>query len=657
MILDISIYMTSTVHYSTSLIHYLLKEPGIYSYIKPDKNAVISTDKVFTYSYLNRNEYNALIEKRFLGNRSTEGFTLPHNRPEKQVVPPKWSRGDVAKLQKLFDDPNVSLIAFPLLLFGKFTSRIDPRVNIPTEADAYIISKTKKYKPTNEGEHSIVLLYNKQTKDVEILDYDYGNVKTYFNYEHFVDKDLLFFMKPILETFGADVHKVILPQIHHPRFGDLKHMLATASLPNDFSVMYKVFLASYIHMRTEEMMVQGTDLAKKVIPHKTAPNSSIEFMIQQYMTMSTEMGENPLVSSWIPSKEKEASLPFEFTKPCPENYVRDFQTGECVPAEKDILERLKIVEQYSKGKHFYPDRSSKWLTLILRYWTDKYKHLAVMIPKHTYNPHPYYYAIQYNYTPRKQSAKTHMNFSIPPDFYDFIDFSMNDPTKRFISILVGIDFKGLHANPVIIDKVERTVERIEVNTPHMDFSYGYNDKTLDEQLQTLFEKDPRLESYRLKYIHAMEACPFGLHRAEYIEPTFDVPDVGGRCAEWSLFYIELRAANPSIEREKLYSYALEQIRKTGSIKHFIYGYMEYTVHQARKYKLKDYNRTLHPLLSIPKKERMARISSVPKGTITVVNEVLPPIPKIKAKSAPEIIIPTLDLFIKKQKLKKRPATL
>lgn len=642
------------VSYSTALIHYLLKEPGIYSYIKPEKNAIISTDKVFTYSYINRNEYNALIEKRYLGNRSSEGFSLPYNRPEKQIVPPNWSRGDVTKLQKLFDDPEVPFIALPMTLLGKFTNLTDPSVNIPGEAEAYVFSKTKTYKPSNKGEHSIVLLYNKQTKDIDVLDYDYGTVKAYFNYELFIDKDLMYFMKPILETFGADINKVFLPQIHHPRFGDLKEILKNASIPNDFSIMNKVFLASYIHMRTEDPITPGIELAKKVVPSKKTHTALIEFMIQQYVTMSTEMGENPYVSSWIPTDIEKKTLPFEFTKPCPENYIRDFKTGECLPAEKDILERLKIVEKYSKGTHFYPEHSAKWFTLILRYWTDKYKNLAVMIPKHTYSPHPYYYSIRYNYTPRKKSATTHMNFLIPPDFYEFIDLSMNDPTKRFIAIVVGIDYKGKHANTLIIDKLERTVERIEVNAPRMNVSHGYNDKTLDEQLQDFFEKDSHLESYKLKYIHALTACPFGLHRAEYAEPTFDVPDIGGRCAEWSLFYIELRAANPSIEREKLYSYALEQIQKTGSIKHFIYGYMEYTVNQARKYKIKNYNRTLHPILSIPVRERNTKLKSIPRGTISIISDTLP-LPKTKAKSAPEIRIPTLDIFI--QKSKKKAATL
>lgn len=645
------------VPYSTGLIHYVLKEPGIYSYFKTGKIEKVTTDKVFTYLYINRNQYNDLIQKRYLGERG-EGFGLPHNRPPKQIVPPNWTRAEVAKLQKLLDDPEVPMIAFPMTLLGKFTIRMDPRVNTVADVDAFFISQTRSYKPSNEGNHSLVLLYNKLTKAIEVLDYDYGNVKTDFNYDKLIEHDLLFFMKPILETFGAGVEKIVLPKIHQVRFGELKQTLKERKFPNDFNVMYKVFLASYIHMRAEDPMIQGDDLAKKVIPHKTAPMSSIEFMIRQYVQMSEAMGLDPMVSTWIPSLD-EKTIPFEFTKPCPENYVRDFKTGECVPAEKDVMARLKIVEQYSKGQHFYPERTYKWLTLILRYWSDQYKNLAVIIPKHMYSPHPYYYALQYNYIPRRQSATTHMNFSIPPDFYEFIDLSMNDPTKRFIALFVGIDFKGKHANPVIIDKVERTVERIEVNAPHMDFSYGYNDKTLDEQLQQFFEKDPHLESYKLKYIHALEACPFGLHRGEYIEPSFDVPEVGGgNCADWTLFYIELRAANPSIEREKLYSYALEQIRKTGSIKHFIYGYIEYTVNQSKKYKLKDYNRTLHPVLSIPKKERAKRILAVPKGTISVAKvALLPPIPKIKAKSAPEIVIPALDWFIAKQKQKKRVATI
>jgi len=628
------------VPYSSSFLDYLAKEPGVRA-TRAEK-----ADKAFVYLYIGRNQYDAIIAQRYLGSRSEEGFALPHRRPEKQILPPNWSRAEVAKVQKLFDDPEVKFVAFPMVLLGKYSKYIDPQINTtPEEVDAYFIAKTKNYKPSNDGSHSLVLLYNKQTREVDVLDSDYGVVKRNFHYEKLVDTGLPFFIGPILKTFGAAVERVHLPRIYEPRFGGFKDLLKSAGLPQDFSVMYKAFMASYIHMRTEDIATPGAELAKKVVPLKTAPQSSIQFLIQQYIDMSKAIGEDPRISKLIPTSTKDA-VRFEFSRPCPENYVRDFRTGDCVPAEKDVQNRLQVVEAYPAGKHFYPERSSKWLTLIFRYWTDKYKNLAVMIPKHTYNPHPYYYAIQYNYVPRRQSAQTHMNFSIPPDFYDFVDLSMSDPEKRFIGVIVGIDFQGKHANPLIIDKVTRTVERIEVNAPLMDYRFGYNDQTLDEQLQALFEKDPRLESYKLKYIPAMAACPFGLHRSEFIEPSFDVPDIPGRCFEWSLFYIELRVSNPTIDSDKVYSYALEKIQKTGSIKHFIYGYIDYTVKQSRSYRLKDYNRKLHPVLSVPKKDRLLRLEGHPRGSIVVSR---PTAARAKANSAPPVVIPTWEVFLKKLK--------
>jgi hypothetical protein len=641
--------MTQLVDYNYSLINYLLNEPGVYSYVKKSGNETIKTDKVFVYMNINRNAYNTIIEQRYLGTLSETGFSLPFNRPEKQVIPPNWSRGDIYKIQKLIDDPEVKFIAFPIQLLGQYTRRTDPKVANVKDADSYVSSKTKKYKPTNEGSHSLVLLYNKQTSNIDVLDYDYGIVKIYFNYEGFIDNDLKFYMTPILETFGLKLNKIILPKIYTNRFGILKDIVTEAELPNDYSVLYKVFLATYIHMRTEDIASKSSDLANKVVPHKSAPKSSIHFLINMYIHMSETIGENPYVSKYIPTTAEGST--FDFSKPCPEKFVRDFKTGECIEMEKEIQNKLKVIEAHPTGKHFYPEHSSKWLTLIFRYWNDKYENLAILIPKHTYSPHPYYYALQYNYKPRRHSATTHMHFMIPPDFYEFIDFSMNDSNKRFIALIVGIDFQGKHANPIIIDKVHRTVERIEVNAPFMDYRYGYNDKTLDEQLLEFFEKDENLKDYNLKYIPALATCPFALHRTEYSEPSFEVTDIGGRCAEWTLFYIELRVSNPSIDRDKLYSYALEKIKKLGSAKHFIHGYMDNIVKQARKFKIKDYNRTQHPILSISVKERNQRLSAFKKGHIAVISDVLPPIPKIKAKSEPTIIIPTLDIFEKS--LKKR----
>lgn len=643
--------MNTQLQYNYKLFNYLLKEPGVYSYVKPG-NDIQLTDKAFVYMYINRNEYNSLIEKRYLGTRSEKGFSLPHDRPEKQVVPPNWSKGDIYKIQKLIDDPEVKFIAFPIQLLGQHVRATDPNVVNVKEAESYVFLKTKIYKPTNEGSHSVVLLYNKYTRNIDIIDYDYGVIKVYFKYNEFITNDLKFFMRPILETFGLALNKILHPKINERRFGILKNILSEAKLPNDYSVMYKVFLATYIHMRTEDIEAKSTELASKVIPHKSAPVSSIQYLITKYIEMSTTLGEDPSISKYIPTLDDKPSKAFDFSKPCPDNYVRDFETGECVEMQKEIQDKLKILEAYPGEKHFYPTHSERWLTLIFRYWNDKYKNLAVLIPKHTYSPHPYYYALQYNYKPRQQSAKSHMNFMVPPDFYEFIEFAMNDPEKRFIALIAGIDFQGKHANPIIIDKVHRTVERIEVNAPFMDYKYGYNDKTLDEQLQEFFEKDEDLKDYRLKYIPALATCPFALHRTEYTEPYVDTPDIGGRCAEWTNFYIELRVSNPSIDRDKLYSYALEKIKKTGSAMHFIYGYMLHTVKQARKYKLKDYNRTQHPLLSMSVKERNLRSSTFKKGEIKVIADILPPIPKIKAKSEPTIIIPTFDLFEKSLKKKK-----
>jgi len=647
--------MNTKVQYNYTLLNYLLNEPGVNSYVKKVSNETLLTDKVFVYMYINRNEYNKVIENRYLGTRGKTDFALPYNRPKKQVIPPNWSKGDIYKIQKLIDEPDVKWIAFPVQLLGQHIRVTDPSVVNVEEAANYMSLKTKVYKPTNEGSHSIVILYNKERQEIEVIDYDYGAIKIYYNYEGFITNDLEFSIKPILETFGLNVNKIILPKINETRFGILKNILSEAKLPTDYSVMYKVFLATYIHMRTEDLKSTSIELSNKVIPYKTAPVSLKEYLLTKYYDMSTSMNENPLVSKYIP-QIGDKSIPFDFSKPCPENFVRDFQTGECIEMQKDIQDKLKIGEVYPSDKHFYPTHSVRWLTLILRYWNDKYKNLAVLIPKHTYSPHPYYYAIQYNYKPRRQSARAHMNFTIPPNFYEFIDFSMNDPNKRFIALIAGIDFHSKHVNPIIIDKVERTVERIEVNAPFMNYKYGYNDKTLDEQLQEFFEKDEHLKDYHLKYIPALATCPFALHRTEYTEPLFETPDIGGRCSEWTYFYIELRVSNPSIDRDKLYSYALEKIKKTGSVIHFIYGYMIHTVKQARKYKIKDYNSTQHPILSISAKERKQRLSTFQKGRIEVIADVLPPIPKVKAKSEPTIIIPTLDIFIKELKNKK-PASI
>ena len=121
---------------------------------------------------------------------------------------------------------------------------------------------------------------------------------------------------------------------------------------------------------------------------------------------------------------------------------------------------------------------------------------------------------------------------------------------------------------------------------------------LDTQLEKLFK------SYLpdFTYIPPLAICPYGLHRAEYVERTENVADIGGRCAEWTIYYLHLKLANEDIPTKLLSAYAFEELRKTGSIKHMITGYTTGLIRESRR-------RKSTPLIKAKPKSQISRVKS------------------------------------------------
>lgn len=599
------------VPYDPRLMNYLFtnyKDLGIESFVVDRKGGQggqgpILTNRVFVY------RPNVPSSVKILRNFGTkEDYKDPGGSISKRtILPPDLEEWEVQVFQGRIHKPECHFIAIPLVMIGERTKRVDPEM---TKASTMKWFDFLSYKEKPDGEHTVVLLYNKATRDIEVLDDTFMIHQLFFNYKMFLKTDLKHFIGPILKTFGLEVNNVYLPIIKEKRKGLVQGLLKERGFPTDFDAIYKTYLANYLRFRMlpEYREVPYPVLAKGNVVNLNEPVGTAEgrgtvkpegmvdspevlrAYIDAYVKLSEFKGENPAVSRYIPLVGTEGKA-FDFYKPCPEGFVRSFVTGLCEPEESEVAENLDVLERFHEtGKNFYPKHAYVWFTLMMRHFMDKHRHLAVIQPDTVYYPHPYHYAIRYNQVKRVpgSKSKSSMEFSIPTVYGEFIKKAMNDVSKTLVVMFVAIDYKGTHSNPLIIDKLAGTVERIEVNAPMMDYSYGYNDLTLDEKLKDLVENHPDMKEYGLRYIPALEACPYGLHRAEYMEVTENVKDIGGRCAEWSIYYMDLRASNPTIPREKLYSYALERIKKTGSVKHFIAGYMNELVKMARKYRDVEY---------------------------------------------------------------------
>jgi hypothetical protein len=557
---------------------------------------VAGIDKSFQYKYL--------LEKEIKTYSKRVDFD---KRTEKVVVAPRLSKDDVFPL---YYNKAIKFIAFPLTMFGEFSKLSDIEYNKPKIINNQILYQD--FQGTNEGKHDVALLYNKITKEIEVIDYEFGLYNIFYNYEAFMNVDLLNYIKPFFEEFGMDVKKVNLPMIRENRFSHLQTLLKENRFPYDFSIIYKSYIANYMYARTQEEYItkdtaffqSNRDVLKIISPKKTDSESYKEAFIERYLKLSRFMKEFPYDSKWIPLDTTHTKL-FEFTKPCPKGYMRDFFTGDCIPIPKDLTITVptKLLET---GKPVYPEHPLKWVTFIIRYLKNQYSNVAMLEPKSTYMPHPYEYTIQFNdqftypskHVMSTRSAKTRMKMILPKEFDDFMENAISDTSVRFIMWMVNIKYEGTHSSPVIIDKDTFTIERVEVNAPFIEPMGATQQDDLDYQLEKLFK------SYLpdFTYIPPLAICPYGLHRAEYVERTENVADIGGRCAEWTIYYLHLKLANEDIPMKLLSAYAFEELRKTGSIKHMITGYTTGLIRESTR-------RKSTPIIKAKPRSQISRVKS------------------------------------------------
>jgi hypothetical protein len=604
--------------------------------------------KVFVYKYIDKKIFIPTVTNALRNVFQITSFTgfVKSGKDKKQILPPTFTLEDVNYVKNLNNNPEVDFILFPMQLHGKFHAWCAPEV---------LLDPTKRavYRPTNEGIHNIVILYNKKTKQIEILDDDYGQHQKYFNYEDLIVSDMFKYMSVYLvKIFGLELPKyelppirrlekgesainsaVHLPMIREERYGHAVRILKEYHFPYDFSIVYKAFLANYLHFRKhmnheirsevlerdnaiipllEDVDIQQIyrELQKRIGVRRVERKVPIETdliydFLELYEDLRTAKGEDIYNTSYIPSSPSE-TVPGAVLDPCPPGYIRN---DEKVCVEEQRYTNLVKLSHYflDYGKHFYPSHISNWYGLIMRYFADEYPNAAVYVPKLTYGPHPLEYAFNYRRRQKYKSTEPSMEIYLSLDLLAFLENALKNPKYSVILVTISITKPGYaHANLLVITKSmspdkPHAVHRVEVNAP-FSHEFGKNDD-IDNAIKTYFKTEPIFSKYKFEYTNALTICPVAGHFLEYSEPTPNLPDLGGRCAEWELFYAEMVAANPGVEYKKLYKAIAQEIVNSGSAKHLIFGYIARLVEKARLYKLKDYNRNMHPELSKKKRKK------------------------------------------------------
>ena len=162
------------------------------------------------------------------------------------------------------------------------------------------------------------------------------------------------------------------------------------------------------------------------------------------------------------------------------------------------------------------------------------------------------------------------NIEVPIDFWTNFKKCVENPQVIFIIFNLTLkckDTKYLHANYLIYNKKDRSLERFE---PHgsREILCGYLG---DDLIIKLFNEDMGTDFIK-EYYKPLDFCPS--YSVQSIE-NFENNDPQGFCATWCYFYVDLRLSNPDIDRKDLVNNMIYQI--TYNEKSFTKFIKEYSI--------------------------------------------------------------------------------
>lgn len=587
---------------STRFLRYVLELPGVGSYISKEEceHDTMPDERIFRYACIPKQSFLDSIQNTVVGTKSA--LALPARLPQRKLTPPQWNDKDVARINQLIRRKTIHFLVFPVMMMH--------RQNM-----CHLVPADRR-SPSSASKHMVVVAYNKMTRQIQVWDDRYPWAQTNFGYDKFIDENQLAeFLRPILETFGLDaLDTAVVPMFRENAFGDARVIFKERGYATDFATIYEAFLAAFLETHTKpENAIHVITQFSSGLPRVTYTSSQKDAFFAMYEKLRahngtlppirTQQGTPPTSPSASRSKfHRDGRTQVMIYTPCPEGQSRDISSGRCEEMDSES-KNIHVEEHFLTGKHFYPSHITKFYVYILMYLLDKYKNSTAMLSKQPYASHPSEYSLFWMQQKRTSTTQPRFVLTTPPGFETFMEHAMHKKGVRFIILPLFIkSLQSGHVNTVIVDKRLNTVERFEPND-----TYAYvrnprdelgNGELLDDALKSLFAE------YHLEYLDAMASCMAGFHTHEFYQLNKNVHDLGGRCAEWSLWYMDTRLANPDVPREKLMSVALEKIRMIGSFKHYISGYIDHMVKQSRFYRKKEYATAVRTRNTLPPRTRI-----------------------------------------------------
>ena len=154
---------------------------------------------------------------------------------------------------------------------------------------------------------------------------------------------------------------------------------------------------------------------------------------------------------------------------------------------------------------------------------------------------------------------------VPTTFYAFLNDFLNDNTKEYLVIPIGIQLSnGSHSNILLYIKSSNSLERFEPYGKDYPTNFNYNDINLDNHIKKLFLNNENYNNNdNFIYYNPYSYEPkIGLQILDSIEFTTEkyIGDPDGFCSAWCIWYIYMRIKYINIERNNIINSLINNIR-------------------------------------------------------------------------------------------------
>ncbi len=189
----------------------------------------------------------------------------------------------------------------------------------------------------------------------------------------------------------------------------------------------------------------------------------------------------------------------------------------------------------------------------------------------------------------------HQKLYLVENFYDKISECKGKNTE-FIIIPLGIEMKaGSHANYIIYDIKNKTVERFEPHGSATPPGLNYDPKILDELLESRF----KAIDDNIKYYAPSDYEPkIGFQLMDIFENNKKkIGDPGGFCALWAIWYVDMKLRYRDLDCKELMEVLIRSIKTQNiSVKNMIRNYAKNII-ELRDKLLKNVNLDINSWLN------------------------------------------------------------